>query len=72
VNIKAKTRYVAPLVATEDGPLRINMISKTANHDINSYLNLPKGGYYTYFDFDFKPYEYPVKKLVKTNITNNQ
>jgi hypothetical protein len=72
VNINAKTRYVNPLVATEVGPLRISMISELANHDINSYLNLPKGGYYTYFDFDFKPYEYPVKKLVKTNITNNQ
>lgn len=53
-----------PLVVTEIGPLRINRISEVANHDINSYLNLPKGGYYTYFDFDFKPYGYPVKKLV--------
>ena len=64
VNVKAKTRYVDPLVLTENGPLRISKVSEKANNDINSYLNLPKGGYHTYFDFDFKPYEEPLKKLV--------
>lgn len=37
--------------------MRINKISEKANNQINEYLELPKGGYYTYFDFDFKPYE---------------
>ena len=37
--------------------MRINNISGKANNQINEYLELPKGGYYTYFDFDFKPYE---------------
>ena len=57
VNIKAKTRYVVPLVLTENGPVRINVISEKANSEINEYLALPKGGYYTYFDFDFIPYD---------------
>lgn len=57
VNIKAKTRYVNPLVVTEKGPTRISKISEKANKQIKDYLELPKGGYYTYFDFDFKPYE---------------
>ena len=67
INVKAKKRYVVPLVLTENGVERINTISKTANNEINEYLNLPKGGYYTYFDFDFKPYDTPVKKLEKSN-----
>ena len=57
INVKAKTRYVNPLVLTENGPMRINKISEKANNQINEYLELPKGGYYTYFDFDFNPYE---------------
>lgn len=35
--------------------MRINKISEKANNQINEYLELPKGGYYTYFDFN--PYE---------------
>jgi len=70
VSVKAKTRYVTPLVLTEDGVARINSISLEANNDIDEYLNLAKGGYYTYFDFDFKPYETPVKKLIKLNENN--
>ena len=62
INVKAKTRYVIPLVLTENGVYRINNISPVANQYINNYLALPKGGYWTYFDFDFKPY---VKKLGK-------
>lgn len=57
-NVKSKTRYIVPLVANDDSkPIRINEISAKANEEINNYLNLPKGGYYTYFDFDFKPYK---------------
>jgi len=66
VNIKAKTRYVVPLVQTDDGVVRINQISETAANQITEYLNCPKGGYYTYFDFQFVPYEEIVtKKLIK-------
>ena len=57
INVKAKTRYVVPLVLTNNGLSRINAISQTANEEINTYINMPKGGYYTYFDFDFKPLE---------------
>ena len=62
INVKAKTRYVVPLVLTENGAIRINSISHSANNDINTYLYMPKGGYYTYFDFDFVPYESYKKK----------
>ena len=66
VNIKAKTRYVVPLVQTDDTAVRINKISDTAANQITEYLNCPKGGYYTYFDFQFIPYkEVVAKKLIK-------
>lgn len=61
INVKAKTRYVIPLVLTEDGVVRINNLSIEANNYITNYLNTPKGGYWTYFDFEFKPYK-KVKK----------
>ena len=56
VSIKSKTRYVNPLVIIGDTTKRIYDISEKAKEHIDWYLNLPKGGYYTYFDFDFKPY----------------
>lgn len=66
INVKAKTRYVVPLVQTSKGSIRINQLSKQANDEITNYLNSPKGGYYTYFDFEFTPYDNVVnKKLVK-------
>ena len=64
-NVKAKTRYVNPLVLSENGISRISDVSESANKEIKEYLELPKGGYYTYFDFDFVPYESKVKKLVR-------
>ncbi len=64
-NVKAKTRYVNPLVLDENGISRISDVSENANKEIKEYLELPKGGYYTYFDFDFVPYESKVKKLVR-------
>ena len=68
INIKAKTRYVVPLVLTQNGPIRINKISEKSKNEIDKYLSLPKGGYYTYFDFDFIPYEKEyTKKLIKNN-----
>ncbi|MDO4962617.1 MAG: HD domain-containing protein [bacterium] len=66
VNVKSKTRYVVPLVKTNLGTFRINKISDKANKKIDKFLNLPKGGYYTYFDFPFEPYETSLsKRLVK-------
>lgn len=56
VNVKSKTRYLNPLVVSDNIVKRIYEISINAKNDIDNYLNLPKGGYYTYFDFDFKPY----------------
>lgn len=57
VNVKSKMRYVVPLVQTDDGAVRINQISNIAAKKITEYLKCPKGGYYTYFDFQFVPYE---------------
>lgn len=66
INIKAKARYVIPLVIENNRAIRINNISDIATKKIKEYLNLPKGGYYTYFDFDFVPYERLVnKKLIR-------
>lgn len=56
INTKGKTRYVDPLVIENGLVNRISVLSKESNKLINEYLDLPKGGYYTYFDFDFKPY----------------
>ena len=56
VNVKSKTRYVNPLVVCNETVKRIYDISISAKRDIDNYLKIPKGGYYTYFDFDFKPY----------------
>ena len=65
VNIKAKKRYVNPLVLEENGVSRINTISEQASIEIENHLNLQRSGYYTYFDFDFKPYDEPIKKLIR-------
>ena len=56
VNVKAKKRYVVPLVQTDDSVIRINQISDSVSKQITEYLKCPKGGYYTYFDFQFVPY----------------
>ena len=55
INTKVKTRYVNPLVYTSNGFKRIKDIDERASREIDEYLALPKGGYYTWFDFDFKP-----------------
>lgn len=57
INVKSKARYIVPLVKTMNGNFRINEISLKAKKQIDEYLSIPKGGYYTNFDFDFKPYE---------------
>ena len=56
VNVKSKTRYVNPLVVINNKTKRIYDISPKSKKLIDEYLKLQKGGYYTYFDFDFKPY----------------
>ena len=53
VNVKSKTRYIVPLVLDNKNIKRINEVSKKADEKIKRYLSLPKGGYYTYFDFEF-------------------
>ncbi len=58
VNVKSKSRYIIPLVQTETGPKRINQISPQAACEITKYLEqTKKNPYYTYFDFDFQPYQ---------------
>ena len=56
VNVKSKTRFIVPLVLTEQGPKRIDNVSPESKNYIDKYLSVPKGGYWTYFNFDFKPY----------------
>ena len=53
VKVTSKPRYINPLVLNKG---RIYNISKEAKNYIDEYLNLPKGGCYEYYDFDFKPY----------------
>ena len=62
VNIKAKTRYVNPLVLVDGVPTRIYGVSLKAKELIDAYLAVPNGGYYTYFDFEFTPYESGFRK----------
>lgn len=62
VNVKSKTRYVIPLVITKGKVNRIIDISIEAKEKIDKYLTIPKGGYYTYFNFEFVPYN--IKTMV--------
>ena len=57
INVKSKVRYINPLVIQNRKVVRVYDCSKQAKQHIDNYLKIPKGGYYTYFDFDFKPYE---------------
>lgn len=52
ISIKAKRRYIVPLVKTESGTKRINEISEVAKKDIQDYLNWNTKKY-AYLDFDF-------------------
>lgn len=49
--VKAKARYIVPLVLTNESAVRINKVSKRANTDIENYLN-NKTSKYGYFDFN--------------------
>lgn len=62
VNVKAKKRYIDPLVKTEDGIKRISEVSETAKKNIEGCLNYSFDRY-TYMDFNFTD-----KKLLKKAI----
>jgi hypothetical protein len=52
VRVKAKRRYIIPLVQNGENAVRINKISEKAKSDIDTYLNF-RTTEYAYFDFDF-------------------
>ena len=65
VNIKSKTRYIVPLVQTQNGTVRISQMSQQANKQIMEFLNQPPTTW-IYFDFDFIPYGEPkIKRYLK-------
>ena len=51
-SIKAKTRYIVPLVENIGTYVRIDKISDIAKHDIENALNYDTKKY-AYLDFDF-------------------
>ena len=55
VSVKAKKRYIIPLVKYNGEIKRINEVSKEAELNIKKYLSI-KQSEHTWFDFDFKPY----------------
>ena len=62
VNVKAKRRYIDPLVKTEDGPKRISEISETAKNNIQKSMDYSFDRY-VYMDFNFND-----KKVLKKAI----
>ncbi len=64
ININAKKRYIVPLVITQNGNIRINKVSESANSEINEFLNISNNNW-TYFDFDFNPYLVDKQKVLK-------
>lgn len=65
ISVKGKKRYIVPLTKSDGIVCRINKIDRTANEEIENYINL-KRNKYTGFDFEFIPYEYDMyKTLVK-------
>lgn len=55
VSVKAKTRYIVPLVQNDVSAERIYNLSEIARQDIDNYLSF-RTAKYAYFDFDFKPF----------------
>lgn len=65
ISVKGKKRYIVPLTQNNGKVCRINEIDKTANEEVENYMNL-KRSKYTGFDFEFIPYENSINKtLVK-------
>lgn len=56
VKITTKSRYIIPMVLVKENSRRVIEVSSIAKKIIDDYLSLPKGEYYTYFDFEFRPY----------------
>lgn len=52
ISIKAKRRYIVPLVKTESGTKRVNEVSEAAQKAIQDYLNWNTKKY-AYLDFEF-------------------
>lgn len=61
ISVKAKKRYIVPLTQNNGEVRRINEIDKTANEEVENYMNL-KRSKYTGFDFEFKPYSFEAIK----------
>ena len=57
--IKAKKRYINPLVETDDGVKRIGDISSRAKSDIDTCLNY-NFDRYVYMDFNFNEKKNPI------------
>ena len=60
IKVKTKIRYIIPLVKTKTGICRINQVSPQAKKEIDnflSYANKCNHDDYTYFNFEFTPYE---------------
>lgn len=63
ISVKGKKRYIVPLTQNNGEVCRINEIDKTANEEVENYMNL-KRSKYTGFDFEFKPYSF---ETIKSN-----
>jgi len=61
VSVKAKQRYIVPLVQTRETVDRVYNLSEQAKSDIDGYLAFQTAKY-AYFDFEFNPDE-QIKKL---------
>ena len=64
INIKAKKRYINPLVRTENGIERISDISDKARNCIEKCLEYTFDRY-VYMDFDFNDNEKVLRKNIK-------
>lgn len=63
VNVYSKTWYINHLVMVDGVVKRIYDVSLECRNLIDEFLSFSKRGYYTYFDFDFKPYK--TRRLLK-------
>lgn len=55
ISVKAKTRYIVPLVETDEGAKRITELDDEVDQAVTAYLEAKKPKYIG-FDFEFKPY----------------
>ncbi len=64
VSVKAKRRYIVPLVKYGEATKRINTVSRKAKNDIDTYLNF-RTTEFAYFDFDFNPAKQQIRLIKK-------